>query len=141
MAHELYNNLSYDNGGAEIDSTGWTDGVVQYSHNSWDGGVTVTDDDFESLDLSVLDDPRQADGSLPDISLLHLADGSDLIDAGTDVGLDYDGAAPDIGIDDSNWIYDSGASEGDTPDEPTSTGTWVKVGGVWLKSNGTFIKE
>jgi hypothetical protein len=42
-------------------------------------------------------DPRQPDGSLPVLSFLHLAGGSDLIDVGTDVGLPFLGSAPDLG--------------------------------------------
>jgi len=41
--------------------------------------------------------PRQADGSLPVIDFLKLAPGSHLIDAGVNVGLPYNGAAPDLG--------------------------------------------
>lgn len=41
--------------------------------------------------------PRQADGSLPMIDFLKLAAGSHLIDAGVDVGLPYNGLAPDLG--------------------------------------------
>lgn len=58
---------------------------------------TITDDDFVSLDTAQLSQPRQADGSLPNITFGTLAVGSDLIDAGTDVGLAYNGAAPEIG--------------------------------------------
>ena len=41
--------------------------------------------------------PRQVDGSLPAIDFLRLAPGSHLIDAGVDVGLAYNGVAPDLG--------------------------------------------
>ena len=41
--------------------------------------------------------PRQADGSLPILDFLHLAPGSHLIDAGVDVGLAFNGLAPDVG--------------------------------------------
>jgi hypothetical protein len=41
--------------------------------------------------------PRLADGSLPFLDFLRLAPGSHLIDAGVDVGLPYNGAAPDLG--------------------------------------------
>ena len=41
--------------------------------------------------------PRLADGSLPLIDFLRLAPGSHLIDAGIDVGLPYNGLAPDVG--------------------------------------------
>jgi hypothetical protein len=41
--------------------------------------------------------PRQPDGSLPSIDFLKLAPGSHLIDAGINVGLPYNGLAPDVG--------------------------------------------
>jgi hypothetical protein len=41
--------------------------------------------------------PRLSDGSLPPLDFLRLAGGSDLIDAGTDVGLPFHGTAPDVG--------------------------------------------
>jgi hypothetical protein len=67
-----------------------------HSYNS-DDVTTVTNADFLSLDSSCMDDPRNADGSLPDCNFLHLASGSKLIDAGTDVGLPFNGRAPDLG--------------------------------------------
>ncbi|SMO50796.1 Por secretion system C-terminal sorting domain-containing protein [Saccharicrinis carchari] len=82
------------------------------SHNNWEfadnntvgslpwwqpSTVTVSDNDFVSLDMSQLSRPRKADGSLPDITFMKPAPGSDLIDAGTDVGLPFYGNAPDIG--------------------------------------------
>jgi hypothetical protein len=65
--------------------------------NSWLPGFTVTSDDFQSIDPSAATSPRKPDGSLPDITFMHLAAGSDLIDAGTDIGLPFNGAAPDLG--------------------------------------------
>lgn len=63
--------------------------------------VTATDADFIMLDsvsaVAQLMAARKADGSLPDITFLKLAAGSDFIDAGVDVGLSYNGDAPDIG--------------------------------------------
>jgi len=38
---------------------------------------------------------------LPDITLMHLVKGSDLIDTGIDVGRTYVGSAPDLGY----WEY------------------------------------
>jgi hypothetical protein len=88
------------------------------SHNTWDivdqgsaswwdyaDDITVADDDFVSLDVYQLARPRKSDWSLPDITFGHLAPGSDLIDAGTQIPgadnsgiiLEYNGAAPDIG--------------------------------------------
>lgn len=65
--------------------------------NSWMSSFTVTDGDFLSLDTTGVRGPRNADGSLPVISFLRLAAGSDLINAGTDIGLPYTGSAPDLG--------------------------------------------
>ena len=53
-------------------------------------------DDFVSVDEALAAAPRQADGSLPDVGFMQLATGSDLIDAGTDVGLPCNGSAPDL---------------------------------------------
>jgi hypothetical protein len=72
--------------------------------NSWLSPFVVTADDFLSLDIDLASAPRQADGSLPEIELLHLVQGSDLIDAGVDLGLPYNGAAPDLGAFESNYV-------------------------------------
>jgi hypothetical protein len=50
-----------------------------------------------SLDHTQMLLPRKADGSLPDITFMHLADGSDMVDAGSYVGLPYTGISPDLG--------------------------------------------
>jgi hypothetical protein len=47
--------------------------------------------------------PRKANGSLPDVQFGHLAPGSGLIDKGVNVGLPYNGAAPDLGPFESNY--------------------------------------
>lgn len=67
------------------------------SNNTWNGGVTVTTADFISVDSTGVDGPRQSDGSLPILDFLRPTAGSDLIDAGVDVGLDYLGSNPDMG--------------------------------------------
>src|SRR5581483_7507038 len=67
------------------------------SNNSWTLPVTVSSADFTSLDATQLTSPRNADGSLPDITFMHLKTGSDLINAGTNVGLPFVGSAPDLG--------------------------------------------
>jgi uncharacterized repeat protein (TIGR02059 family) len=92
-------------------------------NNTWNGKVTVTDADFLSLDYSDADSPRQADGSLPNLSFLHLAPGSDLINAGMDIGQPYGGSAPDMGAFESDIeayvppapIYVSSIIENSTP--------------------------
>jgi hypothetical protein len=70
---------------------------VNYPFWAYNPAVTVIDDDFLSLDVTELERPRKADGSLPDVNFLRLAPGSDLIDAGVNVGLPYQGSFPDIG--------------------------------------------
>lgn len=70
---------------------------MQDTFNSWNLAVTVSSADFVSIDDTELTGPRQADGSLPTITFLHLVSGSDLIDKGTDVGLPFTGTAPDLG--------------------------------------------
>lgn len=65
--------------------------------NSWLAPFVVTAEDFLSLDTSIAAAPRPPDGSLPEFDFLHLAAGSDLIDAGIDLGLPFNGMAPDLG--------------------------------------------
>ncbi|HLO59030.1 MAG TPA: hypothetical protein VK172_14865 [Lentimicrobium sp.] len=86
---------------------------IPESHNTWDGinsfngysstdTVTVTDADFALVDsaqgVAQLMASRKSDHSLPDITFLKLVESSDLIDAGTNVGLPYAGSAPDLGF-------------------------------------------
>jgi hypothetical protein len=89
----LHNNLAFT--GTSVTNLDETGAMV--SNNSWTLPVTVSSADFTSLDATQLTSPRKADGSLPDITFMHLKAGSDLINAGTDVGLPYVGAAPDLG--------------------------------------------
>lgn len=71
--------------------------------NSWMSPFIVNDADFVSIDTAGVRGPRQADGSLPNLPFMRLAQGSDLIDAGTNVGLPFYGAAPDLGCFESNY--------------------------------------
>ena len=82
--------------------------------NSWMAPLSVTAGDFVSLDSAGVRAPRAADGSLPAVSYMHLAPGSDMIDAGTDVGLQYEGPAPDLGA------FETDAALAVAP----SAGTW-----------------
>ncbi len=74
-------------------------------HNTWNG-ISCSTSDFLGTDMTEAITPRNADGSLPTIALMHLKEGSKLIDAGVDVGLQYVGKAPDLGC------YEYGAEEG-----------------------------
>jgi hypothetical protein len=68
------------------------------SNNSWlISGFNVSDADFVSLDTTQVYAARKADGTLPDITLLHLAKTSKMVDAGVNVGIPFSGKAPDLG--------------------------------------------
>lgn len=72
--------------------------TTDINFNGWQAGLITNNNDFVSVDLDLLASPRKADGSLPDIDFLKLVSGSDLIDAGIDVGLPFNGSAPDVGV-------------------------------------------
>jgi hypothetical protein len=114
----LYNCTAYGNGGANfsiyealttgnranvtngVAYTGGTNNLgtfVDHNTNSWDPNFTVNSTDFVSIDPAAAYGPRKPDGNLPDITFMHLAAGSDLIDGGTNVGLPFYGSAPDLG--------------------------------------------
>ncbi|HTX19180.1 MAG TPA: right-handed parallel beta-helix repeat-containing protein [Bacteroidota bacterium] len=71
--------------------------------NSWMPPFAESSADFLSVDTAGVTGPRQPDGSLPVVSFMHLAQGSEFIDAGTDVGLPYNGRAPDLGAFESDF--------------------------------------
>lgn len=77
-------------------------GAMQQT-NSWMPPFSVTSADFVSIDTTGVRGPRNPNGSLPELPFMRLAFGSQLIDAGTDVGLPYFGNAPDIGAYESNY--------------------------------------
>lgn len=91
---KMRNNLGY-RGGREVSHL---DEIrSDAANNYFNLGLTVTDSDFLSLDEAQLVLPRKADGSLPDITLLHLAPGSACIDKGVVIGFPFTGARPDLG--------------------------------------------
>jgi MYXO-CTERM domain-containing protein len=114
LAHIMRNNIGYPNKNANM--TG-----VDTMFNTWDLNITPAATDFLSIsDPSVTGTgvaiessgalgPRAADGSMPAVDFLKLAAASRMIDKGTNVGLPFLGAAPDLGA------YEFGA--------PTSTGS------------------
>ncbi|MBL7186240.1 MAG: right-handed parallel beta-helix repeat-containing protein [Phycisphaerae bacterium] len=90
----LVNNASLD--GRSKDTI---DKRAESQCNSWDAAlcVQVTDRDFVSLDDSAMTAPRNLDGSIPYNNFLRLAPRSAAIDKGTDVGMPFRGARPDLG--------------------------------------------
>jgi hypothetical protein len=114
----LYNCSAFGNGGSNfgITTTPLADGKtasvtnsVSYSGtvslgsfvvqttNSWQAPFVVTATDFVSVDPAAAYGPRNPDGSLPTITFMHLAAGSDLVNGGTNVGMPYLGSRPDLG--------------------------------------------
>lgn len=91
---EFVNNVSF----AGSSSLGYefASGAVLVN-NSWQLPVTADAADFLDLSEQAALAPRQPDGSLPENGFARLAGGSDLIDQGVDVGLPYNGSAPDLG--------------------------------------------
>lgn len=86
------NCLSFSNGTNIGLSTAGT-----YVTNSWQNSLVFSTADFKSLDTNLLLAVRKSDGSLPDNDYLKLIGTSKLIDKGTNVGIPYNGSAPDIG--------------------------------------------
>ncbi|WP_238915739.1 pectate lyase [Clostridium sp. YIM B02555] len=71
----LHNNISF--GGVALKDANLPNENV--TDNSWNkSGVSVTADDFQSLDASQMTRPRGKDGELPDITFMHLNSNSDL---------------------------------------------------------------
>ncbi|HVM59826.1 MAG TPA: PKD domain-containing protein [Verrucomicrobiae bacterium] len=90
------NDISYMSGSTNIYGINIVPGSTMVS-NSWQNGLTVSSNDFASLDVSLAFAARNSDYSLPTNNFARLAAGSHLIDAGVDVGLPYNGSAPDLG--------------------------------------------
>jgi len=109
--HKLHNNLAVDPGGKVSRFTGGED-----TGNSWNLPVTVSEADFLSMDEAEAMQPRAADGSLPATKFLHLAEDSDLVDKGMDVGLPFVGVSPDIGA------FERGSETTTAPDAGVPTG-------------------
>ena len=88
-AHVLRNNLSYmagENIYAEIDD----------EYNSWNG-LSLSENDFASLDHTGVIDAREPDGQLKKLPFLRPAASGALVDVGINVGLPYLSIGPDVG--------------------------------------------
>jgi hypothetical protein len=129
------NNAAYGN----TDNFRQKYGAMVVDHNSYDNdfdatGPVATAADFVAVDSAALYTARQADGSLPVITYLHLSPGSDLIAAGTTVltATDGDGetwnASPSIGA----FEYKG------TP-APPATGKYVVKDGKYQVYNGKLV--
>jgi hypothetical protein len=101
--HVLRNNVSFSARTANSLLTNVDATQCTIDHNTFSNtggaapGISLGASDFQSLDTSLFRQPRLPNGDLPVISLLRLAAGSELIDAGADVGLPFVGNNPDLG--------------------------------------------
>jgi hypothetical protein len=90
------NNISYDNYYTNLFKS-----TAVHSNNNWDIPLTLRSSDFVSLDSAGMTAARQANGSLPNNDFynqfMKLADGSQAIDRGVDVGITFIGEKPDLG--------------------------------------------
>jgi len=94
--HFMRNNIGLVR--TDTNSISWLNtGACDVAYNFFTLPVTVTSNDFVSLDETLLTLPRQADGSLPYIAYAQLVHNSDLVDAGTNAGFAWAGSAPDLG--------------------------------------------
>jgi hypothetical protein len=105
----IYNSAAYDN--AEDAFSGINNNSANIRRNTYgflnshgDGagaedysGISITEDDFVGLDDAGMLGPRKPDGGLPEPDFLRPALGGNLVDVGVDVGISYEGSAPDIG--------------------------------------------
>jgi hypothetical protein len=89
--HILKNNISLSSISSDTISN------ATQSNNTWNSGFSVSSSDFLSLDLSLATASRDADGTLPTNNLFRLSSSSALVNAGVNVGLSYNGSAPDLG--------------------------------------------
>jgi len=75
--------------------------IIDNNTNSWNlvsaNQANVVSDNFISTDDIVISGQRNIDGTIPDSDFLKLKNYSIFIDSGVDVGLPYNGVAPDFG--------------------------------------------
>jgi len=133
------NNIGYNDGitgclYGDCDQANHLGLVAITDHNTWDAGApVVTYADFENTDDSQLDNARAVDGSLPTITFLKLIAGSDLIDAGVNVGLPFNGAAPDLGYSE----YSVGGNVPPTANAGIDQNIMLPLGTVNLTGSGS----
>ena len=121
--HILKNNISYLGGAQNIDAT------ATQEANSWQGYSAVPSD-FVSLDTALALAPRNADYSLPKNGFLKLQVNSQFVDKGVDVGLAYNGKAPDLGA------FETTGSTGVNPATDAASGRGIKI--AYRNANGSL---
>jgi hypothetical protein len=100
LVHIFKNNVSFGNDNSQVEISSNSQSTTNAAGTGVnDGGwaVKASVDDFVSVNSAGVDGPRQANGDLPVLDFLRLKAGSDLINAGTNVGQSFKGTAPDLG--------------------------------------------
>lgn len=95
FGHKLKNNVSFVPSDSHIHNIDNSKNIVL--NNSFSIPVDIAENDFQSLDESLLTATRQPDGSLPENGFLRPAKKSQLTDKGIDAGFPFKGKAPDLG--------------------------------------------
>lgn len=161
----LRNNLAYSNTGHGVLADMTHGGPLSDEYDSWDTtlNLKVTDADFQSVAFAPpascpaayapggtrccaptdttcfggMAGARNSDGSLPATAFLRLVATSKLIDKGTNVGLPFSGAAPDLGCFETGLAYDP--SDGGPPSSNGSadSGTSSEGGGPAASTTST----
>ena len=125
--HVLKNNLSY---GARTASYAYiSQTLCTLENNTFLPTVTLTNSDFESLDGTQLKAPRQADGSLPEITFLKLKPTSKAYTMNVGYQFDYETVASGIKsvrvADSQDAVY---TLEGFRVEHPTAKGIYIRGG-------------
>ena len=105
--HVLKNNLSYNARGSETEYIDTAQNTL--SHNSFDSGINITDEELNKFGENI--------NNLPDIDFMKPAQGSDIIDAGIDIGFGFLGNAPELGAIEVNYLTDVLNNEGRMPEK------------------------
>ncbi len=154
----LKNNLAYKNRGGPVGLG--NEAVYTHKYNSWDLPITISDNDFVSLDVNQLLRPRKPDGSLPDITFGHLKPDSDLIDSGKvipgihcstsgehprDDCIEWYGNAPDLGAFESPYSRETNTKSEPEPtlsteNIPFQAGWWIDMYGKRNEIQETISK-
>ncbi|MBN1759678.1 MAG: DUF4990 domain-containing protein [Chitinispirillaceae bacterium] len=106
--------------------------------------LSVATSNFISIDPVSAYGPRKEDGSLPDISFMHLTNSSNLIDAGAVIdGVDYNDLKPDLGCFETGGATEVAAGRGRGSSlvvAPVSSNETVRMFTVDGKSAGVSFR-
>lgn len=114
--HVIANNLSHFGAVGSIHVANLDTSLNEVTTNSWEIISNLSNDDFESFDISLLMSPRKEDGSLPDVAFMRPTEQSRVVNAGTDIGFAYQSSAPDLGAIETNYTTQvSNETEAENP--------------------------